>query len=57
MRLGMSDSLGPVTYGKKEEMIFLGRELSEQRDYSESIAESIDQEVRRIVQAAYERAR
>lgn len=57
MRLGMSDSLGPVTYGKKEEMIFLGRELSEQRDYSESIAESIDQEVRQIVQAAYERAR
>lgn len=57
MRLGMSDSLGPVTYGKKEEMIFLGRELSEQRDYSESIAESIDQEVRRIVQAAYESAR
>lgn len=57
MRLGMSDELGPITYGKKEEMIFLGRELSEQRDYSESVAEHIDQEVRKIVNNAYERAR
>ena len=57
MRLGMSDALGPITYGKKEEMIFLGRELSEQRDYSESVAEHIDQKVRKIISNAYERAR
>ena len=45
-RLGMSDKLGPMVYGQKEELIFLGREISEQRDYSEAIAEQIDQEVR-----------
>lgn len=56
MRLGMSN-LGPITYGKKEEMIFLGRELSEQRDYSEKIAVTIDDEVRRIVDEANDRAR
>jgi len=38
-RLGMSEALGPMVYGQKEEMIFLGREISEQRDYSEAIAE------------------
>lgn len=57
MRLGMTDALGPMTYGKKEEMIFLGRELSEQRDYSEAVAENIDQEVRKLVNQAYDRAR
>ncbi len=56
-RLGMSESLGPMVYGQKEELIFLGREISEQRDYSESIAEKIDVEVRDIVQQAYARAR
>jgi len=56
-RLGMSDSLGPMVYGQKEELIFLGREISEQRDYSESVAEQIDSEVRRLVSDAYERAR
>lgn len=55
-RLGMSRDLGPMVYGQKEELIFLGREISEQRDYSESIAEKIDEEVRRLVQEAYERA-
>jgi cell division protease FtsH len=55
-RLGMSTKLGPMTYGQKEEMIFLGREISEQRDYSEAVAEKIDAEVRRIVDLAYERA-
>ncbi len=55
-RLGMSDGLGPMVYGQKEELIFLGREISEQRDYSESIAEKIDIEVRDIVQQAYARA-
>jgi cell division protease FtsH len=56
-RLGMSDQLGPMVYGQKEELIFLGREISEQRDYSEAVAEEIDSEVRRIVADAYERAR
>jgi cell division protease FtsH len=56
-RLGMSDSLGPMVYGQKEELIFLGREISEQRDYSEAVAEQIDREVRKLVNDAYERAR
>jgi cell division protease FtsH len=56
-RLGMSDALGPMVYGQKEELIFLGREISEQRDYSESVAEEIDDEVRRLVREAYEKAR
>jgi cell division protease FtsH len=56
-RLGMSEQLGPMVYGQKEELIFLGREISEQRDYSEAIAELIDQEVRRIVNESYERAK
>jgi cell division protease FtsH len=56
-RLGMSDQLGPMVYGQKEELIFLGREISEQRDYSEAVAEQIDAEVRRLVAEAYERAR
>jgi cell division protease FtsH len=54
---GMSDILGPRVYGEKQEMVFLGREISEQRDYSDAIAETIDSEVRQIVDAAYERAR
>jgi len=56
-RLGMSDQLGPMVYGQKEELIFLGREISEQRDYSEAVAEQIDREVRKLVNEAYERAR
>lgn len=56
-RLGMSDSLGPMVYGQKEELIFLGREISEQRDYSDAVAEQIDQEVRRLVNEAHEKAR
>ncbi len=56
-RLGMSDDLGPMVYGQKEELIFLGREISEQRDYSEAIAEKIDGEVRKLVSEAYDRAR
>lgn len=57
MRLGMSEKLGPMVYGQKEELIFLGREISEQRDYSESVAEKIDQEVRSIVNDAYQNAK
>ncbi len=56
-RLGMSKDLGPMVYGQKEELIFLGREISEQRDYSEAIAEQIDHEVRSLVSDAYDRAR
>jgi cell division protease FtsH len=56
-RLGMSENLGPMTYGQKEELIFLGREISEQRDYSEAVAEKIDQEVRSLINAAYEQAK
>ncbi len=56
-RLGMSKELGPMTYGQKEEMIFLGREISEQRDYSELIAEKIDSEVRALVNDAYTEAK
>lgn len=56
-RLGMSDEMGPMVYGQKEELIFLGREISEQRDYSEAIAEQIDREVRTLVSSAYDQAR
>ena len=56
-RLGMSDSMGPVVFGKKEEMVFLGREISEQRDYSETVAEKIDAEVSRLVSDAYKNAK
>ncbi len=56
-RLGMSSEMGPMVYGQKEELIFLGREISEQRDYSEAVAEQIDAEVRRLVRDAYQQAR
>jgi cell division protease FtsH len=55
-RLGMSEALGPMVYGQKEELIFLGREISEQRDYSEAVAEQIDDEVRRLVGDAHKQA-
>jgi cell division protease FtsH len=50
---GMSERLGPRTFGRKEELVFLGREISEQRNYSEKVAEEIDEEVRRIIDRAY----
>ena len=53
-RYGMSERLGPRTFGQKEELVFLGREISEQRDYSEKIAEEIDEEVRRIIDHAHD---
>jgi cell division protease FtsH len=56
-RLGMSSELGPMVYGQKEELIFLGREISEQRDYSEAVAEKIDQEVRQLVTDAFAKAK
>lgn len=52
-RLGMSDELGPMVYGQKEELVFLGREISEQRDYSEAVAQKIDIEVQHLVNKAY----
>jgi cell division protease FtsH len=55
-QFGMSKKLGPLTFGDKEELIFLGRQLSEQRNYSEEVAEQIDFEVRRLVDEAHERA-
>ncbi len=54
---GMSDELGPLTFGKKEEQIFLGREIAQHRDYSEETARKIDQEVKRLILEAYEKAR
>jgi cell division protease FtsH len=53
---GMSD-LGPMSFGKKEEQIFLGREIAQHRDYSEATAIQIDEEVRRLVNVAYERSK
>ena len=56
-RMGMSEALGPMVYGQKDELIFLGREISEQRDYSDAVAELIDKEVRSLVNKAYETAK
>jgi cell division protease FtsH len=53
---GMSSLLGPRTFGQKEELVFLGREIAEQRDYSEEVARQIDSEVKRIIDTAYGRA-
>lgn len=53
---GMSERLGPRTFGHKEELVFLGREISEQRDYSENTAREIDQEISDFVTGAYNRA-
>ena len=55
-RFGMSKKLGPRTFGKREELIFLGREISEQRDYSDSVAEQIDDEVHSLIEGAYQTA-
>jgi cell division protease FtsH len=55
-RWGMSEKLGPLVYGKKEELVFLGKDLGEQRDYSEAVAQIIDGEVQRIVTEAHETA-
>ena len=55
-RYGMSDALGPRSFGKVQEMVFLGREISEERDYGDKIAEEIDEEVRVLIKLAYQRA-
>ncbi|HBR21940.1 MAG TPA: cell division protein FtsH [Nitrospiraceae bacterium] len=54
---GMSEKLGPLTFGKKDEQIFLGREIAKHKDYSEKTATDIDEEVKRLVMEAYERAK
>jgi len=54
--LGMSEKLGPLTFGQRDELVFLGREINEQRNYSDEIAYEIDMEVRRLVTEAHERA-
>jgi len=54
---GMSEKMGPLTFGDRDELVFLGREIAEQRNYSDEVAEEIDQEVRTIVDHAYDRAR
>lgn len=54
---GMSDKLGPLAFGKKEEMIFLGKEIAQHKDYSEATANMIDEEVKRFVMENYQRAK
>jgi len=54
---GMSQKLGPLAFGDRDELVFLGREIAEQRNYSDGVAEEIDQEVHRIVEEAYNRAK
>jgi cell division protease FtsH len=54
---GMSEKLGPRTFGQRQELVFLGREISEQRDYSDKIAQEIDEEVHNIIQGAYNTAK
>jgi cell division protease FtsH len=54
---GMSEKLGPRTFGQRQELVFLGREISEQRDYSDKIAQEIDEEVHNIIQRAYDSAK
>ncbi|MSQ06836.1 MAG: ATP-dependent zinc metalloprotease FtsH [Dehalococcoidia bacterium] len=55
-RYGMSAALGPRTFGKREELVFLGREISEERDYGDKVAEEIDIEVKDLIALAYKRA-
>ena len=56
MEFGMSEELGPVAYGEKEEQVFLGRDISRHRNFSEAVAHTIDREVRRIVDRCYHHA-
>jgi cell division protease FtsH len=56
-QLGMTETMGNMTYGRKQEMVFLGRQISEQRDYSDTVAEQIDGQVFRLVDEAHKQAR
>ncbi|MCL5946459.1 MAG: cell division protein FtsH, partial [Chloroflexi bacterium] len=53
---GMSERLGPRAFGRKEELVFLGREIAEQRNYSEAVAQQIDMEIKELIDNAFERA-
>jgi cell division protease FtsH len=53
---GMSEDLGPLTFGRKESQVFLGRDIVKERNYSEEVASKIDKEVRKIVDSSYKRA-
>src|SRR5256886_1097909 len=53
---GMSEKLGPLAFGKRDELVFLGREIGEQRNYSDDVAKTIDEEVRSLIDRAYDRA-
>ncbi|MEA3408648.1 MAG: ATP-dependent zinc metalloprotease FtsH [Chloroflexota bacterium] len=57
MQYGMSETLGQRAFGKKDELVFLGREIGEQRDYSEKIASQIDREIKKVIDRAYSRAK
>jgi cell division protease FtsH len=56
MEFGMSQRLGPRTFGKREEMVFLGKEIHEQQNYSDKVAQEIDEEVESLIKEAYSRA-
>ena len=56
MEYGMSEKLGPLTFGHKQEQVFLGRDIARDRNYSEEVASAIDQEVRRIIDECYDKA-
>ena len=53
---GMSEKLGPISFGEREEQIFLGREIQQHQDYSEKTAQAIDEEVKSMIMACYDRA-
>ena len=57
MEFGMGDTLGPLTFGRKEGQVFLGRDLARERDFSEEVAAEIDREERNIINQCYERAK
>lgn len=57
MELGMSDKLGPMTFGKRNEHVFLGRDFGHERDYGEQVASTIDEEIKRIITEQYDRSR
>ena len=57
MEFGMSEKLGPLTFGRKEGQVFLGRDLARERDFSEEVAAAIDQEESAIIKQCYERAK
>jgi cell division protease FtsH len=54
---GMSEAIGPLTLGNRQEQVFLGRDIARDRNYSEEVASTIDKEVRRLIETSYERAK